>query len=685
MNAKIKIIGIGGAGCIAVDYMMKRGITGAECIAINTDQQALEKCFVTHKIQIGKNLTRGLGASADPEIGRKAVEENQEEIKKVVESSDMVLITAGMGGGTGTGGAGAIASIAKNAGALVVGVFTTPYKFEGSKRMINAEAAIKDLRLFVDCLIIIPNEKLLKTQDKTTSLQFAFELTNEAVYEATAGIVETITVPGFINVDFADVRSFLNKSGEALVGSGTASGYDRTIEAAKKAISSPMFENRRIFGAKNILINISGSSSLTMEEIDAGNQVIYDEVGVNSDFIFGVVNKEEMNEAVTYTVIASSLETQTNIGLPSSKKMYKMPAKKCEKQADLFEFFDSDDIPAIIRKGGSLKKSTKEESDDNDSSQLDSDEDFSLLSDLSKTYKEFKTISKNENNEEDSKTFLRKIIDSTDKVNCTVFSPDKISFGSRMLVQVFLHKEEDAKEADKIATEFDESTKRRGFTSLETEIEYGTKLILNLEMKDVFIDDAVQSFVWRGRTGSVAFAVTVPQVLRVNNLIGKVIISQNSVPIGHITFKINLISTLTNELETKDIKPTGNATNYKYAFISYATKDRKEVLRRVQMLAPLKINFFQDILTLDPGDRWEKEIYLSIDKADVFFLFWSSAARESEWVLKEIRYALQRKQGRDDFPPEILPIIIEGPPIPETPDELKHIQFNDRVIYFLSK
>ncbi|MFH1198525.1 MAG: cell division protein FtsZ [bacterium] len=685
MNAKIKIIGIGGAGCIAVDYMMKRGLTSAECIAINTDQQALDHCGIAHKILIGKNLTRGLGAGANPEIGKKAVDENKEEIKEAVKGSNMVLITAGMGGGTGTGGAAVIASIAKNEGALVVGIFTTPYKFEGEKRTMQAEAAIEDLRKFVDCLIVIPNEKLLNAQDKNTSLQSAFELTNEAVYEVAAGIVETITIPGIVNVDFADVQSILTGCGEALVGSGTASGFDRAVEAAKKAISSPMFENRRIFGAKNILINISGSSSLTLEEIDAGNQVIYDEVGANSDFIFGVVNKEEMNDAVTYTVIASGLGAETNYKHSNFSPKKENRLKKSKLIFNEPDFNDAD-IPAVIRNGVSYKIiANDKEEDDNVSFQLDSAEDFNFLSNLYRTYMKSKTIRKKENNEEDSNRFLRKIMEPTDNVNCTVFSPDKISFGSRMLVQVFIHKEEDTKEAEKVATEFDENTTRRGFTSLETEIEYGAKLLLNLQMKDVHIDDAVQTFTWRGRTGSVAFAVTVPQELHANNLFGKVIISNESVPIGHITFIIKLLPTITSESEIKDIKPTGNATNYKYAFISYAAKDREEVLRRVQMLAPLKINFFQDILTLDPGDRWEKEIYQYIDKADVFFLFWSSAARESEWVSKEIRYALQRKQGRDDFPPEILPIIIEGPPVPETPAELKHIQFNDRVIYFMNK
>lgn len=309
MSAQLKVVGVGGGGCNAVESMIKRGLTGVEYIVVNTDSQVLIKNEAAHKIQIGTSLTRGLGAGADPNVGKKAAEEDREKITKMLESSDMVFITAGMGGGTGTGGAPIVASIAKSLGALVVGIVTKPFRWEGKKRMMNAEAGIQELRQYVDSLIVIPNERLLNILDHSVSANQAFDKPNEVLYEATRGIADIITIGGIINVDFADVRSVMSQSGEALMGCGIASGENRAIEAAQKAISSPLLEGVSIKGAKNILLNVTGSSSLTMHEIDEGNKVIYDAAGEEANIIFGWVNKEEMNEYVSYTVIATGFET----------------------------------------------------------------------------------------------------------------------------------------------------------------------------------------------------------------------------------------------------------------------------------------------------------------------------------------------------------------------------------------
>jgi len=305
LSAQLKVVGVGGGGCNAIESMMAKGLTGVEYVAVNTDSQVLQMSSAHHKIQIGTSITRGLGAGADPNVGRKALEEDREKLTKILEGSDMVFVTAGMGGGTGTGGAPIVAAIAKSLGALVIGIVTKPFKWEGKRRMINAEEGIHDLKRNVDSLIVIPNDRLLNILDKTVSASTAFDKPNEVLYEATSGIADIITIPGIINVDFADVRSVMNSSGEALMGAGIASGENRAIEAAQKAISSPLLDGISIKGAKNILLNVTGSEELTMQEIDEGNQVIYDAAGEEANVIFGWVSKEEMNDSVSYTVIAT--------------------------------------------------------------------------------------------------------------------------------------------------------------------------------------------------------------------------------------------------------------------------------------------------------------------------------------------------------------------------------------------
>lgn len=342
MSAQLKVVGVGGGGCNAIESMISRGLAGVEYVAINTDAQVLAKNSASHKIQIGTSITRGLGAGADPNVGRKAAEEDREKITKILEGSDMVFITAGMGGGTGTGGAPIAASIAKSLGALVVGIVTKPFRWEGKKRMLNAEQGIQELKQYVDSLIVIPNERLLSILDRSTSANQAFDKPNEVLYEATRGIADIITVGGVINVDFADVRSVMSQSGEALMGCGIASGENRAIEAAQKAISSPLLEGVSIKGAKNILLNVSGSSALTMQEIDEGNKVIYEAAGEEANVIFGWVNKEEMNEYVSYTVIAT--------GFDSAKKYKETTAAQQKPAAAAKPMWGGASKPAIDQK-----------------------------------------------------------------------------------------------------------------------------------------------------------------------------------------------------------------------------------------------------------------------------------------------------------------------------------------------
>lgn len=312
LSAVLKVVGVGGGGCNAIDSMIRKGLKGVDYIAINTDAQALDKNRADQKIQIGNAITRGLGAGADPNVGRKALEEDREKITNALDGSDMVFITAGMGGGTGTGGAPMVASIAKSLGSLVIGIVTKPFRWEGKRRMLNAEKGIEELRQYVDSLIVIPNEKILSILDNSVSALTAFDKPNEVLYEATRGIADIITIPGIINVDFADVRSVMNQSGDALMGCGIASGENRAEKAAREAITSPLLEGINIRGAKNILLNVSGSADLTMQEVEKGNKIIYEEAGEEANVIFGLVNKDEMNDYVSYTVIATGFSSISN-------------------------------------------------------------------------------------------------------------------------------------------------------------------------------------------------------------------------------------------------------------------------------------------------------------------------------------------------------------------------------------
>ena len=315
-RAKLKVVGVGGGGGNAINSMIERGLEGCEFIAVNTDVQALSKNKAPQKVQVGKELTRGLGAGANPDVGRDASEEDRHELAEVFADSDMVFVTAGMGGGTGTGSAPVLAQVAKEQGALVVGIVTRPFNWEGKPRQNNADRGIIELRKYVDTLIVVPNQKLLSIIDKNTSLQDAFRKVDDVLYNATSGIARIITGQGYINVDFADVRTIMEDMGEALMGTGIASGDDRAVEAAQNAISSPLLEGISITGSQGALINIAASSSLTMMEIDEAVDIVYKAVGQDANIIFGVVIDETLEEALSVTVIATGFNKKSEAARP---------------------------------------------------------------------------------------------------------------------------------------------------------------------------------------------------------------------------------------------------------------------------------------------------------------------------------------------------------------------------------
>lgn len=303
-GANIKVFGTGGAGCNAVNGMIQSGLSSIEFWVANTDIQALKNSQTANQIQLGSKLTRGLGAGGNPEQGRSAADESKEEIRAALEGADMVFVTAGMGGGTGTGSSCVIADVAKELGILVVGVVTKPFSFEGRKRVRLASEGIEELKEKVDALIVIPNDRLLDITERQTSMSAAFALADNVLLQGVQGISDIITVPGLINVDFADVKSVMLSAGNAIMGMGKAAGEGRAIEAAKQAINSPLLENT-INGATGIIFNVTGGSDLTLHEVNEAAESIYDEVSEDANIIIGAVIDERMQGEIQITVIAT--------------------------------------------------------------------------------------------------------------------------------------------------------------------------------------------------------------------------------------------------------------------------------------------------------------------------------------------------------------------------------------------
>jgi cell division protein FtsZ len=306
--AKIKVIGVGGGGCNAVNRMIRAKVEGVEFVTANTDLQALKLSQAPVKLQLGGKLTKGLGAGANPEIGRKAALEDTDKIIEALEGADMIFITSGLGGGTGSGAAPVVASLASELGALSVAVVTKPFAFEGKRRMMQAEQALQELIGVVDTVIVIPNERLMETVERGTSFFDAFRIADDILRQAVQGISDIITVPGIINRDFADVKAIMHGQGYAVMGTAVATGSNRAVDAANRAIASPLLEDNSIEGAQGILINICGSSSLTLHEVHEASSVIQKAAHENANIIFGAVMDEAMKDAVKITVIAAGFK-----------------------------------------------------------------------------------------------------------------------------------------------------------------------------------------------------------------------------------------------------------------------------------------------------------------------------------------------------------------------------------------
>ena len=342
--AVIKVVGIGGGGTNAVNRMINSGLSGVEFIAVNTDAQALQMCDADMKIHIGEKLTRGLGAGADPKLGLEAAEESKAEIEEALRDADMVFVTAGKGGGTGTGAAPVVAKIAREANALTVGVVTRPFSFEGRRRSTYAEEGIKRLKENVDSLIIIPNDRLLQVAEKRTSMMDAFKMADDVLRKGVQGITDLITVPGLINLDFADVRTIMQNSGSALMGIGESSSETRAAEAARAAISSPLLE-ASIEGATGIILNITGGNDLGLFEVNEAAEIVHNAAHQDANLIFGAVVDETFGERVSVTVIATGFD-QRLANRRREEQMISEPHEEAPSQPE----GDVLDIPAFLRR-----------------------------------------------------------------------------------------------------------------------------------------------------------------------------------------------------------------------------------------------------------------------------------------------------------------------------------------------
>ncbi|SDQ62827.1 cell division protein FtsZ [Virgibacillus subterraneus] len=360
--ATIKVIGVGGGGSNAVNRMIEHGVEGVEFIAVNTDAQALNLSMAETKLQIGGKLTRGLGAGANPEVGKKAAEENKEQLEEVLQGADMIFVTAGMGGGTGTGAAPVIAQIAKELGALTVGVVTRPFTFEGKRRSTQAVTGIDSLKSSVDTLIVIPNDRLLEIVDKNTPMLEAFREADNVLRQGVQGISDLIAKPGLINVDFADVKTIMFDKGSALMGIGVATGENRAPEAAKKAISSPLLETS-IDGAHGILMNITGGSNLSLYEVQEAADLVTSAADDEVNVIFGSVINENLKDEIIVTVIATGFDENQKVNKQpkerpvinhnqhaASKSTDEMPRERAQNQQSRPTSQDDElDIPTFLR------------------------------------------------------------------------------------------------------------------------------------------------------------------------------------------------------------------------------------------------------------------------------------------------------------------------------------------------
>ena len=350
-SAKIKVVGVGGAGGNAINRMVASGMHGVEFIAVNTDSQVLETSSADACLCIGENVTHGLGAGAKPELGRQAIEEDREKVAERLADTDLVFITAGMGGGTGTGAAPIVAEVAREQGALTIGIVSEPFQFEGFPRMRNATSGLAELQDRVDTLIIIKNQRLMSICSRDTTLDEAFIKADEVLLQATRGIADLITIPGMINLDFMDVKTIITEGGDAMMGIGAHQGENRALEAAKKAIKSPLLEDVSIHGAKGVLINITSGSDLTLFEVNEATSIVHEAAGKEANIIFGTVIDDNLVDEIRVTVIATGFNLNSNEAATTERERPQLTAVGNQQAMDVPTFIRKSAPPAVPNGG----------------------------------------------------------------------------------------------------------------------------------------------------------------------------------------------------------------------------------------------------------------------------------------------------------------------------------------------
>ncbi|MCC6549786.1 MAG: cell division protein FtsZ [Ignavibacteriaceae bacterium] len=412
-GAVLKVVGIGGGGCNAVDWMIQKGLRGVDYVAINTDTQSLASRAADTKLTIGYGLTQGLGTGCDPELGKKCAEADRDKIEKLIEDANMVFLTTGLGGGTGSGASPVVAEIARKKDVLVVGIVTMPFQHEGKDKRLAAEKAAQELRQHCDSLIIIPNDRVSNLLDGTTTFEEAFHMPNQVLYESVKGISDIITLTGEINVDFADVKKVMKNSGIALMGTGIATGEHRMKEAATKAISSPLLEGVSLKGAKSLLVHIIGSGSIPMKDIIEANQYIQKEAGEEASMIWGMVKDDKMHEYVSYTIIATGFAPQIKTAvkpsetIPPTKKTPIININRPMPRVATDHGFDIDnlDSPAYLRQQRKLQNNSEKEA-------VQPRLNFDMKDNANRITKSYERDTNPPNEEEsDSSDFLRLMMD----------------------------------------------------------------------------------------------------------------------------------------------------------------------------------------------------------------------------------------------------------------------------------
>jgi cell division protein FtsZ len=700
LPVKIKVVGIGGAGGNAVNRMIKERIRGVEFIAANTDVQALRNSAASIKLQIGAKLTDGLGCGGDPGIGMQAALEDTERIIDLLNGSDMVFITAGMGGGTGTGGCPIVASLAVELGALTVAVVTKPFAFEGKKRQMQAEKGIVELKKVVDTLITIPNEKLLRALGREALLDDAFRYADDVLCQAIQSIIEIITMPGIVNVDFADVRTIMAGRGIALMGSGIAEGDNRAVEAAKRAISNPLLDEISICGARGVLINIAATSeSLRLHEVDAAAKVIEEISGVE-DTIFGAVFDEKMGDRIKITVIATGFDQGGSEQAKNARDHLHaaanvIPLRQIDSSkpigSQLEPARDHLDEPAYMRRRNELAtihpsmpphKSYTEKRDEAPSwtqrlsRQLQSlKQKRQVPEDTGKKSVDAAPPASpsSQNQSSDQSASIHE--GNADRIHFSVTAPTCLQQGSSIILDFWAHQERQREEVVKRAIQATPEGKVVIQSQGPVRARQGTRLAVHLALEGLRIDEPQKILLWEGEISNARFLVSAPKDAKEGLRHGLATVHVDGLQIARFSFSI-MVARENASVAQIPIQEE----RHRKAFASYASADREQVLARLQGMqkAVPTLEIIMDVLALRSGEYWEKRLWEVIPASDVFYLFWSEHARSSEWVEKEWRCALQ-KRGLDFIDPVPLVSPDEVPP----PEELASKHFNDWVLAYL--